>query len=112
MSSNTIQPFTTIGDIPLFSSQVSNYGTQQLNQVDEIQAGYGDMSFKVDSQGLWLGAETFAQAPFSVTMAGAMKSVSASVGSGAQVVIQNGAILFINSLGQIIGIIGDEAALT
>lgn len=112
MSNNAINPFNTVGAIPLFANQPSNYGTQQFNQVQEFQAGYGDMAMKVDSQGLWLGAETFAQAPFSVTMAGHMKAVSAAVGSGARVVLQDGAILFINALDQIIGIIGDEDALT
>lgn len=41
-----------------------------------VQQGSGDSVFKADEQGIYLGSGTFASAPFSVTMAGALHATS------------------------------------
>jgi hypothetical protein len=54
------------------------YGQQFLNSVDSLQVGGGKGArvMRVDKQGLWLGAETFADAPFSVDMDGNIVATS------------------------------------
>ena len=44
-----------------------------------IQQGSGNEIYKVGTEGLWLGAAEFQNAPFSVSMAGAIKGVSLAV---------------------------------
>jgi len=46
----------------------------------DITIGSGENVFKADSQGIYLGSATFANAPFSVSMAGALKSESGEIG--------------------------------
>lgn len=45
-----------------------------------IKIGSGESVFKADSNGIYLGSETFANAEFSVTPAGALKSTSGNIG--------------------------------
>jgi len=45
----------------------------------DLQIGSGESVFKADSNGIYLGNETFANAEFSVTPAGALKATSAEV---------------------------------
>jgi len=44
-----------------------------------LSIGSGNTIFKADSNGIYLGNATFASAPFSVTMAGALKSTSGTI---------------------------------
>lgn len=51
-------------------------GDELLNSVAALQVGFGTQVLRIDRQGIWLGAETFASAPFSVDMAGNMTATS------------------------------------
>ena len=46
----------------------------------EIESGAGTNSYQLNSQGLYLGGDTFASSPFSVTMGGAIKGTSGAIG--------------------------------
>jgi hypothetical protein len=46
---------------------------------NDIKIGSGESVFKADSNGIYLGSETFASAEFSVTPAGALKATSATL---------------------------------
>ena len=61
--------------------QADNRGVPAVNY-KEIKVGTGDNAYRVDSQGLWLGSEQFATAPFRVTMAGLLNATGATI-SGA-----------------------------
>lgn len=56
----------------------SPYGKDILN-VATLNAGFGNKSFKFDDQGIWLGANRFATAPFKVDMLGNLTSTSATI---------------------------------
>lgn len=47
-----------------------------LRDVRQLQVGFGSRVFRVDRQGLWAGAERFADAPFSVDWNGNMVATS------------------------------------
>lgn len=64
-------------DIDFLQKDLSNnLNTGILDNVKSFQVGYGGKNMRVDSQGLWLGADKFADAPFSVDMEGNMKATS------------------------------------
>jgi hypothetical protein len=69
----TINPFT---DIPLAALPVAsqqNQGGTFLSDLRSFNVGEGGSNvFRADKQGVWLGAETFAAAPFRVSMGGAV----------------------------------------
>lgn len=52
------------------------YSSQFLTDVKELQIGSGANVFRGDRQGIWLGAEKFADAPFRVDMEGNMVAES------------------------------------
>lgn len=62
-----VDAFNNIPDVNL--NENVTYGKDTLN-VAAMNVGYGDRSFKSDDQGIWLGANFFADAPFSVDMDG------------------------------------------
>ncbi len=76
-----ISPFTDIPTQPLEEKSDVRYGSQFFRDVAELQVGKGSKVLRVDQQGLWLGAETFAAAPFSVDMLGNVVATSLSLGS-------------------------------
>ena len=47
-----------------------HFGEEHIMDVRELQVGFGEEVFRSDKQGIWLGAARFADAPFSVDMAG------------------------------------------
>ena len=49
--------------------QFISLGSEEGN-FQVIQIGSGSKSFKADQQGIWLGADTFTDAPFKVDMEG------------------------------------------
>lgn len=49
---------------------IESKGVDYLNETKEIMVGAGSYLFRANSQGIWLGAKTFATAPFSVDMQG------------------------------------------
>ena len=52
--------------------------SQNLSQIASMQVGEGSQVFRSDRSGIWLGAATFADAPFSVNMAGDVIATSAT----------------------------------
>jgi len=72
-----IEAFTDIPDKKLTDSP-GLYGQDYMNSVSSMQMGFGDRSFKADESGLWLGANAFADAPFSVDMQGNLVASSAT----------------------------------
>ena len=69
-ATDTIKIITPYTDIPYAELPVSEDANQDFTRVRSLQAGFGSKVFRLDKEGLWLGAETFATAPFSVDMLG------------------------------------------
>ena len=53
-------------------------GAQYLDNLSAMQIGFGSKVFRGDRSGIWLGAEKFADAPFSVDMLGNVIASSAT----------------------------------
>lgn len=81
MPTEVITPYTNIPIAPLEPKSDVRYGSQFFRDVQELQVGIGSKVMRVDQQGLWLGAETFAAAPFSVDMNGNVVATSLSLGT-------------------------------
>jgi hypothetical protein len=80
-----LQPFTNIEikEIPTVSGgDAQNYGELFLRQVKSINIGEGTLCFRADKSGIWLGAKLFADAIFSVSMAGAVTASSLTLIGG------------------------------
>ena len=66
-----MEPFTNLEYVPIAEQgQVSAYASQLSGNFQAIQIGAGNQSYKADRTGIWMGANTFAAAPFSVDMQG------------------------------------------
>ena len=66
-----MEPFINVEYSPLATpGQISQYASQVSGNFQAIQIGAGAESYKADRTGIWLGANTFAGAPFSVDMQG------------------------------------------
>lgn len=81
MPNEIINPFSDIDTRPLEEESDTRYGSQFFREVAELQVGYGSQVMRVDRQGLWLGAETFADAPFSVSMTGEIVATGLTLGT-------------------------------
>ena len=64
-----INPFNDIPDREI-QSTTDFYGQDLLDNVGSIKIGAGSKAFKADESGIWLGANKFADAPFSVDLDG------------------------------------------
>lgn len=71
-----VQAFTDIRETPLPVTTGNIYGMNDLTNTAQIAMGFGSKVFRGDEQGIWLGAKTFATAPFSVSMEGAVVATS------------------------------------
>lgn len=71
-----VDAYNNVPDVNL--NENVTYGKDTLN-VAAMNVGYGDRSFKSDDQGIWLGANFFKDAPFKVTMDGALTAISATI---------------------------------
>lgn len=68
-----IQPYSNVPYIPLNDvGGVQRKGAQFLNNVKQMSVGFGSKVFRIDRDGMWAGAETFASAPWSVDWDGNM----------------------------------------
>lgn len=75
-----IDPFTNIPYAVLPGiDPTQNAGGSFFSDLRELSAGVGSEVFRLDKQGLWLGAKTFDDAPFSVSMAGAVIASSLTI---------------------------------
>jgi hypothetical protein len=70
-----IDPFSSYEMVSQVEAQ-GNKGSDFLDSVKSLQVGFGSKVLRVDRDGLWLGAETFASAPFSVDMDGNLIATS------------------------------------
>ena len=77
----TINPFTDVPFSPLEDESNSRYGSDFFRDVNELQVGMGSSVMRVDQQGLWLGAERFEDAPFSVSMTGEIVATGLTLGT-------------------------------
>ena len=75
-----VNAFNDIPDNPLQDSD-SLHGKDYLDNISALQVGFGARSFKSDESGIWLGANVFADAPFSVDMQGNVIASSATFSS-------------------------------
>jgi hypothetical protein len=64
-----INPFNDIADNGIQTS-TDFYGQDLLDNVAAIKVGAGARAFKADESGIWLGANKFEDAPFSVDLDG------------------------------------------
>lgn len=81
VANELISPFTDVPNAPLDEKGNVRYGSEFFRNVAELQVGYGGQVLRVDRQGLWLGAENFADAPFSVDMSGNIVATSLTLGT-------------------------------
>ena len=65
-SINIVDPYENYD----FTEEVTPENLDFLETVQSLQVGFGSKVLRVDRDGLWLGAEDFASAPFSVDMEG------------------------------------------
>src|ERR1035437_8926340 len=76
----TIDPFTNIPLVAVASATSDNSGGTFLSALRELSVGDGGAKvFRADQQGIWLGADTYASAPFKVSMGGIMSAIGASI---------------------------------
>ena len=76
-----INPFTDVPFSELEDANDKRYGSDFFRDVNELQVGMGSSVMRVDQQGLWLGAERFADAPFSVSMTGEIVATGLTLGT-------------------------------
>lgn len=69
-------PFVDVNEKSFVGEEAD--GTQHY-QMGSVAIGNGVKSFRGDEQGIWLGAEKFADAPFSVTMEGVVTMTSGTI---------------------------------
>ena len=81
MPTEIINPFTDVPNQALEEKSDVRYGSQFFRDVNELQVGMGSTVFRVDQQGIWLGAERFADAPFSVSMTGEIVATGLTLGT-------------------------------
>ena len=65
-------------NVPEYTLNPSSKGIPDTLDVGKMNVGFGDKSFKADESGIWLGADAFADAVFSVDMDGNLIASSAT----------------------------------
>jgi hypothetical protein len=77
MAEKIIQPYTNIPYIPFQNGDgTSRNGGQYFTNVKQLQVGYGSSVFRIDRDGMWAGAEKYADAPWKVDWNGNMVASS------------------------------------
>lgn len=71
--------------LPVTTGKVA--GQDVLNNTAEMQVGFGSQVMRMNQQGMWLGAEQFANAPFRVDMQGNLFASSATLAGYSQITI-------------------------
>lgn len=90
-----VVPYTS-GEIPL-GQRVG--GMEAYSNV--FKRGYGNNVFGSDSNGIWLGAADYADAPFRVSMDGAIRATSDD-GTNSSLINSQGIILYKNDIPQVV----------
>lgn len=76
----TIEPYENVAYSSLNEREnQSRHGAQFFSNVKQLQVGYGSTVFRVDRDGMWAGAERFADAPWSVDWEGNMIANSVTI---------------------------------
>lgn len=80
-TSNTVsKPYFDVPFLPFDEQDPSSrHGAQFFSNVKQLQVGFGQQVFRVDRDGMWAGAETFADAPWSVDWGGNMIANSVTI---------------------------------
>lgn len=65
-----INPFNDVKEVAITSPSSDYFGKQIFDNLTSLKIGDGALAFKADESGIWLGGNKFADAPFSVDMAG------------------------------------------
>lgn len=81
MPTEILEPYINVPFAPLEPEGDVRYGSQYFRDINELQVGMGAKVLRVDQSGLWLGAERFVDAPFSVDMDGNVTATSLSLGT-------------------------------
>lgn len=86
-----MNPFIDVEPVAM-PSPTGNVAGKAINNSAEMQIGFGAKVFRADQQGIWLGAEEFVDAPFSVDMLGNLIASSATLSgfSKVQIFAQDG----------------------
>lgn len=80
METKLIKPYSSVPYIPLNEVELeSRHGANFFSNVKQLSVGYGSRVFRVDRDGMWAGAETFAAAPWSVDWDGNMIANSITI---------------------------------
>lgn len=75
-----IKPYASVPYIPLNEVELeSRHGAQFFSNVKNLSVGFGSRVFRVDRDGMWAGAETFAAAPWKVDWNGNMTASSITI---------------------------------
>jgi hypothetical protein len=104
MADELINPF--IDNIGIQVEPVDNYGGVSLQNLMDLQIGAGAQAFKADSSGIWLGADRFVDARFSVDMNGNLR-----ITNGAQSSLLTAEVIVFYASGLANIIIGDPSAI-
>lgn len=99
--------------VPVYDPRLQ-YGSYQGSNMSNLAVGKGTEAFKVDQDGMWLGATRFVDAPFSVDMHGNARMVSSVTGNGvggqnpnyARIERVNGADYYYDEMGRLVGVAG------
>lgn len=73
--------FNDVADVALPSLTNTIGGSQYFDNLQSLQIGSGSKLFRGDSNGIWLGAQKFADAPFSVDMEGNIIATTLQLGN-------------------------------
>jgi len=90
----------TIGGWTIGSSTLTG-GAATLNSSGAISIGSGNNIFKADSNGIYVGNATFADAPFRVSQAGAVTATNLTLTGGSLTIGSGGTYANINSAGKL-----------
>jgi hypothetical protein len=75
-----ITPYESVPYIPLNEVELeSRHGAHFFSNVKQISVGFGSRVFRVDRDGMWAGAETYAAAPWKVDWDGNMVASSITI---------------------------------
>lgn len=75
-------------DIPDYQPETSQTDPTRLGGITELEVGTGQNSFKLNREGLWMGADRYEDAPFKVDMDGNV-TLSPSLGNTIRILIKD-----------------------
>lgn len=80
MATKEVQAFSNVPYLTLEREELeSRHGAHFFRNVKSLEVGFGSKVMRVDRDGLWLGAEQFASAPFRVDMEGNVTATSVTL---------------------------------